>query len=491
MSPLRRWLLRPLVQVAVIALTIVVTIVVVFAVQARLRLADLEAWHRMQLAEEFRAGRATATFDDYLALERRLFGELRARVLNDPAVADDLVLGRYNPGSQVSRLAFDSPYNRSVVMAPEGEPRGAVLLVHGLTDSPYMMRHVAEVFRSRGYHVVLLRMPGHGTLPSELLDVRWQDWYAAVQLAARHSAELAGPDKPFLVSGFSTGAALLSLYGLRALEDPDLRQPDGFYLLSAAIGISPFAVLTNIVSSLAFLPPFEKSRWLDVLPEYEPYKYNSFPVNAANQVHALTHTLREELLDADEHGRLDRLAPVVMFQSVVDSTVTAAEVIHGLLARLPPGGHHLVIFDVNRQALTEGLLAAGPSADLERLRQAAGQPFAMTLIGSAGPDTADVAAYRREALGSAVSVQPLDLSWPRGVFSLGHLAVPIAPDDPVLGIRPDRVSAMGFSLGDVALRGESGALVLPMGTFARIRSNPFFRVVRDTIIESLPAAPQP
>lgn len=489
MSTLRRWVLKPLIQLVIIAVTVAVTIVLVFALQARWRLADLEPWHRIQLVEEFRGGQGVATFPDYLALEARLFAELRARVLDDPAMADALVLGRYNPASTVSRLAFDTPYNRSLELAPEGESRGAVLLVHGLTDSPYMMRHVGEVFRSQGYHVVLLRMPGHGTLPSELIDVRWEDWYAAVLLAARHAAALAGPDKPFLVSGFSTGAALLTLYGVRALDDPALRQPDGYYLLSAAIGISPFAVLTNVVSGLAFLPPFEKSRWLDVLPEYEPYKYNSFPVNAANQVHSLTRVLREELEDAGERGQLDGMAPVVVFQSVVDSTVTAAEVIQGLLARLPPGGHQLVVFDVNRQALTEGLLAPGPIADLERLRAATGLPFAMTLIGSAGPDTPTVAAYRRDALGSAVSVETLGLRWPRGVFSLGHLAVPIAPDDPVLGIRPDHVSALGFSLGDTALRGESGALVLPMGTFARIRSNPFFDVVRDTIVDTLPTTP--
>jgi len=43
-----------------------------------------------------------------------------------------------------------------------------------------------------------------------------------------------------------------------------------------------------------------------------------------------------------------------------------------------------------------------------------------------------------------------------------------------------------FNLGAVALHGESGALVLPFGAFARLRSNPFFDVVRDTIVATLP-----
>jgi hypothetical protein len=56
-------------------------------------------------------------------------------------------------------------------------------------------------------------------VPAGLLDVTWQDWYAAVVLAARHAAKESGPGKPFLAGGFSTGAALVTLYSVRGLED--------------------------------------------------------------------------------------------------------------------------------------------------------------------------------------------------------------------------------------------------------------------------------
>jgi len=35
------------------------------------------------------------------------------------------------------------------------------------------------------------------------------------------------------------------------------------------------------------------------------------------------------------------------------------------------------------------------------------------------------------------------------------------------------------------VRGESGALVLSLGAFSRLRSNPFFDVVRAKILETL------
>jgi hypothetical protein len=197
-------------------------------VQARLRLPDLQAWHRLQLREEFRADRRDVeSFADYLRLEQRLFDELRTRLMDDPQATDPHVLGRYHPGSAPARRALETPYNRSYELATP-EPRGAVLLVHGLSDSPYSMRALAGIFHAQGYHVLVLRLPGHGTTPSMLRDVTWQDWYAAVALGAREAAHRAGPGRPFLAVGHSTGAALLALHAVRGLADfePDLDQLD-------------------------------------------------------------------------------------------------------------------------------------------------------------------------------------------------------------------------------------------------------------------------
>ena len=49
------------------------------------------------------------------------------------------------------------------------------------------------------------------------------------------------------------------------------------------IGVSPAARLAWWISRLGVVPYFEKANWLDVLPEYNPFKYNSFPANAALQ----------------------------------------------------------------------------------------------------------------------------------------------------------------------------------------------------------------
>jgi alpha-beta hydrolase superfamily lysophospholipase len=486
MRTVRRWLIKPLLYLGALAATVLATIVLVYAVQARINLAELQAWHEVVLREEAGRGHEEAfeSFEAYRRQEERLFAELRERIY-ESREADTFALGRYNPQSVVAKLALDTPYNRSYELAPSGEPLGSVLLLHGLTDSPYAMRGIAEVFQSRGYHVVALRLPGHGTVPSGLREVRWEDWYAAVAAAAKHAAARGGSGKPFYVGGFSTGAALATLYAVRALDDAQLPQPQGLYLVSPAIGISPFAVLTNVVAGLSFIPAFEKSRWIDVLPEYDPYKYNSFPVNAANQIYALTRELRAALDDAGERGRLGGMPRVVVFQSIVDSTITAREVVGGLLARLPRAEHELVVFDVNRIDAVQGLIASGPLEDLERIRNATNQPFRVTLIASSAPNTRAVAAYTREAGAAAVSKTELGLEWPSSVFSLGHVALPFPPNDPVYGIQSPAGEPPPFNLGAVAVRGESGALVLSLGAFSRLRSNPFFGVIRDKIAETL------
>jgi hypothetical protein len=40
-------------------------------------------------------------------------------------------------------------------------------------------------------------------------------------------------------------------------------------------------------------------------------------------------------------------------------------------------------------------------------------------------------------------------------------------------------------LGAIAAKGESGALLVGLGTFGRLRSNPFFDVIRARVIETL------
>lgn len=85
-------------------------------------------------------------------------------------------------------------------------PNGlGVLLVHGLLASPAELRGYGDYLCSRGYTVLGIRLPGHGTSPHDLLRQTCEDWQNAV-LAGYEILE-AFCHKLFAV-GFSTGGAL-------------------------------------------------------------------------------------------------------------------------------------------------------------------------------------------------------------------------------------------------------------------------------------------
>ena len=78
--------------------------------------------------------------------------------------------------------SYYANWNRSFELETAAS-RGGVLLLHGMSDSPYSLRTLGETLNQRGYWVIGLRLPGHGTAPSGLKTVRWQDMSAAVHLA--------------------------------------------------------------------------------------------------------------------------------------------------------------------------------------------------------------------------------------------------------------------------------------------------------------------
>ena len=94
------------------------------------------------------------------------------------------------------------------------------------------------------------------------------------------------------------------------------------------------AALANIidVASVVPVPVLEKVRWQEIVSEFDPYKFNSFPVNASRQVNRATRALQRELERAERDGRLARMPPVTAWQSVVDSTVGATGTVDTLFA---------------------------------------------------------------------------------------------------------------------------------------------------------------
>ena len=436
--------------------------------------ADLQPWHTEDLDQEFTAEMAdrVATFEDYLALEDRLFAELDEKVYGAVGTGPAFALVRYSRASAADPRDWLPNWNRSFELPAEA-PAGGVLLLHGLTDSPYSLRALGEAFRAKGYSVLGLRLPGHGTAPSALKSVRWQDMAAAVRLAMEHlAASVDGA--PVHMVGYSTGAPLALDFALDALEGTVAPVPSSLVLISPAIGVHPTAALANWKARLSDLPGLGSLAWLQIEPEFDPFKYNSFATNAGGQVHSLTRAVAGRIAARARSSPGKILPPVLVFKSTVDATVSTDAVVDRLLGLLGPDRHELVLFDINRFAVTSELLIADPGPLTRRLMEDASLPFAMTLVANEGPKSRAVVARRKPPFSAeAAEAEPLDLVWPAGVISLSHVALPFPPDDPLYGERPPGTRDTVF-LGRLAIRGERGLLRIPADWLMRLRHNPFY-----------------
>ncbi|WP_083851204.1 alpha/beta hydrolase [Pusillimonas noertemannii] len=214
---------RPLKKVLKV-LGLVIAVVAVTLLGVRLYTMQqgpaLELWHTY-LPDELHARKLDKmSWREFVQHEDRLFEAVRQHV-NARIESDDRVEGnRYFDGAKVNPGHFAHDWNRSYVLTPEGEPVGAAVLLHGLTDSPYVLRHIARHYQSVGYVVVAIRLPGHGTVPASLTDVGWHDWLAATRLAVREARRRVPAPRPLHMVGFSNGGALALMHSMQARPGP-------------------------------------------------------------------------------------------------------------------------------------------------------------------------------------------------------------------------------------------------------------------------------
>lgn len=445
----------------------------------------LHPWHKWVPEEMSEKEIDRASFREYQTAEENLFHEMKSEVTEKLSADEKTPLNRYYEGSLVYPEKFTRDWNRSYILMPEGTPRGAVVLLHGLTDTPYSLRHVAESYRQRGFVAVAPRLPGHGTVPAALTRVDWEDWMAATRLGVREATRLAGPSVPLHIVGFSNGGALAMKYALDALDNKSLRRPQRIVLLSPMIGVTSFARFAGLAGMPAIFPAFAKAAWLNIVPEFNPFKYNSFPVNAARQSYLLTQALQQQILKYAKEKNGSRLPPVLTFQSVMDSTVSTRAVVNSLYNYLGNNGSELVVFDLNQAVSFRPLFRHSSWTAIGNLLPHAPRQYTTTLLTNASQSSLNMVARTTLAGQDHESVQPLTLQYPPDIYSLSHVAVPFPVTDALYGSQPEN-NAYGVNFGTIRMRGETAVLVVGLESLMRVTSNPFFPWMMERIERDIP-----
>lgn len=315
-----------------------------------------------------------------------------------------------------------------------------ILLVHGLTDSPYFMRYLGEFFQAQGFRVMAILLPGHGTQAGDLLDVTWQEWAKAVAYGADKLHEEV--DEIYL-AGFSVGGALSIR---QSLLDTRVR---GLWLFSPALQVTSRAALANIHKLYSWLMP--SAKWVDIKPNRDLYKYESLTKNAVYQTYLLIKNLNAQLKSHPLN------IPVFTVASVDDVTVDTLAIIQFMASASHPNSH-LVLY----------------GNDLEK-------------------KPANFPTEKLEWVDSAFPEQK--------ILSSAHTAIMLPPEDPHYGAKgsysnchhyyPDYMEKyeMCMKHPQQVLQGEITTENLQAGVMRRLMFNPNFELLKISMrkfIESLP-----
>lgn len=132
------------------------------------------------------------SFSQYLTVTREWLAKNRAFISQE----------------QDKEMAMNMPFE----LTPEHETTKAVLLVHGLGDSPYSFSDIAPSLQQQGFYVQTLLLPGHGSKPSDLMLPDYSDWQTIVD----HYANLLKQDYDEVwLGGFSTGGNLVTIHAVK------------------------------------------------------------------------------------------------------------------------------------------------------------------------------------------------------------------------------------------------------------------------------------
>ena len=442
-------------------------------------LPSLSTWHTTVLENKFTTHSKVEDFDSYIALENRLFQELDSEVVDKVLKTEQNAVNRYTKNSFSDPKRWSKAWNKSFEL-PVDNPKMGVLLLHGMSDAPYSLHAQAEYLQKKGVWVVAMRMPGHGTIPSGLTGITWQDMAAVVEIGMKRLTEKLG-DKPIHIMGYSTGAPLALNYTFTALKDTTLTLPSSLIFYSPAIGVSkaaPFAVWQSRIGHFFGLPKLE---WNSIAPEYDPFKYNSFAVNAGDQVYRLCKEVQKQFDAYNKESKQTKdFPPILGFQSIIDNTVSVSDTVDHLYKRLPKGDHTLVLFDINNHFSSNLLVKEKVSNTIQHLKENSGASnYQFDLISDMNSTDGTIQLIRNNKV-----AKDLSYTWPKSLFSLSHLAMPIPQNDPLYGDK-NAAKSPGIKLGHLAMYGEASVLEISPSAILRQRWNPFHEYTKERVLTFL------
>ncbi|MCF2948673.1 lysophospholipase [Paraglaciecola aquimarina] len=191
-------------------------------------------------------------------------------------------LGVFRVCSEVLRNDGNAPF---ILHHGKVTPK-VMVLFHGLSDSPFYLKSIAQALYNQGHNVVVALLPGHGLKNADLhmQDYALSDhWRTHVSTIMDFSVNLG---EQSYMGGFSTGGVLATEY---MLLNPEASQ--GLLLFSGALALQPNIETLTSVWGIQWLMKILDGEYTG--QGTNPYKYSSVARFAAGELMEVITSVRD------------------------------------------------------------------------------------------------------------------------------------------------------------------------------------------------------
>lgn len=225
------------------------------------------------------------------------------------------------------QVLWNLPFRLAPAADCEPGDSTGLLLVHGLSDSPFVFRDLARYLADQCIEVRTLLLQGHGTRPGDMVTASAEVWRDQVR---NHFVALSKDVDRAFIGGFSLGGALATEYALGQAVPP----PAGL------IAVAPAWQLNGLRDYLWLAPIADFfGDFVEKEPELNPVKYESFSFNAGSQIGDVISAAQGRLVQQESVEM-----PLFLAATEADSVINLDYLVTQFRERFTNPGNAMMIF---------------------------------------------------------------------------------------------------------------------------------------------------
>lgn len=230
-----------------------------------------------------------------------------------------------------------------------------VIAIHGFSSSPKEMEELGLYLHKNDFNVILPRLDGHGTVPQDLKNKSWQDWYKAISRSITIATLMY---KEVYIVGFSTGGLLTLLSSKK-----HYKEFISMVCINTPLNLSDIRMKTLLPAVTlwndlvkAFNEGAYSKEFVDNHPENTHINYNKYYISAIEQLNLLITKTKENLHKIKK--------PILIIQAKDDPVVhktSANEIFENIPSRykslqLIEANNHVIVLGKNSEEVFKSVL---------------------------------------------------------------------------------------------------------------------------------------